>query len=277
MTRRKEANRWGAKGALVLASAILAAIVPAPALAASVTVSGSVYCTSGAKVVGIFVQSSGGGSRFAERAPRGPTSALAVYRATVGAGKVELHVGCGGTPERWGSDQYTKPANVSRNRTLNTLCTGRSGAFTRRDGVRWCQWPKTARQVSGPNPVGERYRTQCTWLALEKWRAAVGAYPLWRPRSGPNNAENWNENAKANGWTVVGAPAPRSIVVFERGGLNRLPVPGHVAWVNSVTLKSDGWYVNVTHQNYRGTDGNLGPKTGTFKHGSGMSYIWAPL
>lgn len=239
--------------ACIVSSALLSQA--SPAQAASVTVSGTVRCPSGAAVAGVWVQSTGGGSKFASRWAQPGAATVNGYSATVNSGMVELHVGCGGTSSSWGSDQWTPRISVSSSRNLNARCSGRVT----------CAFPARPNTTEKGNTF---YAGNCTWYAAVKWRAATGRYPSWY-----GNAKYWNDNAGAQGWTVLGAPAPRSVVVFEPGVQGAHPSAGHVAWVNSISYRSDGWYLNVSEMNFKGS-GVI--STRTVKHVSGMSYIWAP-
>jgi len=234
----------------------------ASASAAAITISGTVRCPSGAAVVGIWVQSSGGGSRFASRWGYPGNAAVAGYSASVNSGAVELHVGCGGSPSNWASDQWTPRLTASASRNLNATCSGAAGTF----GRIACSLP------ARPNLTAPSINTfaegNCTWYAADKWRRATGKYPSWS-----GDAKYWNERAAAQHWTVTGAPAPRSVVVFEPGVQGASKIYGHVAWVNSISYRSDGWYVNVTEMNFTGS-GQISSRT--VKNVSGMSYIWAP-
>jgi len=213
-------------------------------------------------VVGIWVQSSGGGSRFASRWGYPGNAAVAGYSASVNSGAVELHVGCGGSPSKWASDQWTPRLTASASRNLNATCSGAAGTF----GRIACSFP------ARPNLTAPSINTfaegNCTWYAADKWRRATGKYPSWS-----GDAKYWNEHAAAQHWTVTGAPAPRSVVVFEPGVQGASKIYGHVAWVNSISYRSDGWYVNVTEMNFTGS-GQISSRT--VKNVSGMSYIWAP-
>lgn len=240
--------------------ALAASSLPANA-AAAITISGTVRCPSGAKVTGVWVQSSGGGSRFAGRWGYPGNATVNGYTATVNPGAVELHVGCGGTEAKWASDQWTSRVTATASRNLNATCSGPAGTFRKVA----CAFPaRPALTAPTRNMFAAR---NCTWYAAEKWRAATGKFPSWS-----GNAKDWNNNAAPQGWTVTGAPAPRSVVVFEPG-VQGAAAAGHVAWVNSISYRADGWYLNVTEMNFavRG-----GISSRTVKHGPGMSYIWAP-
>lgn len=212
-------------------------------------------------MVGVWVQSTGGGSRFAKREPATGASTMSTYSARVNSGAVELHVGCGGKEANWASDQWTPRITVSKSRAVNAICKGRAGTFRRVT----CAFPAKPNRTA-PTTNGFA-KDNCTKYAADKWRAATGRFPSWR-----GNALAWNENAAAHSWTVVSTPAPRSVVVFEPGVQGSHPKYGHVAWVESVRRRSDGWYLSVTEMNFP----VLGRITSrSVKHVRGMSYIWA--
>ncbi|HEY6731028.1 MAG TPA: CHAP domain-containing protein [Solirubrobacterales bacterium] len=252
--------RHGAALGLVVSFTLAIAVSSLPAnAAAAITISGTVRCPSGAKVVGVWVQSSGGGSKFASRSGYPGNSTINGYSASVNPGSVELHIGCGGSEASWASDQYTTKVTASSSRNLNATCSGPAGTFRKVA----CAFP------ARPNLAAPSTNTfaggNCTWYAADKWRKATGKYPSWS-----GNAQYWNNNAK--GWTVTSVPAPRSVVVFEPG-IQGASKDGHVAWVESVSYRSDGWYLNVSEMNFTGFNR---VSTRTVKHVSGMSYIWAP-
>jgi surface antigen len=121
------------------------------------------------------------------------------------------------------------------------------------------------RQAGNPGVPG-----QCTWGALQKWFEASGYYPDL-----DGNAANWANSARAHGWTVVDDAQPRSIVVF-RPGLPYVGADGHVAWVNSVSQRSDGRWINITEMNNQAHGGAGHWWTRDVKDVPGMSYILMP-
>jgi hypothetical protein len=133
--------------------------------AAPVTVSGTVLCPAGAPVVGVWVQSTGGGSRFAKRAPATGASTMSTYSARVNSGAVKLHVGCGGTPANWASDQWTPRVTVSKSRTMNAICKGKAGT-----GRVSCSFPANPGRAA-PTTNGFA-KGNCTKYAADKWRTA---------------------------------------------------------------------------------------------------------
>jgi surface antigen len=111
---------------------------------------------------------------------------------------------------------------------------------------------------------------QCTWGAAQKWFEASGSYPALS-----GDALAWGDSAAAAGWTVVDDPQDRSIVVFEPGVAGAGSI-GHVAWVDSVSQRSDGRYIHVTEMNnaYYGGAGIFDDRD--IKNVPGMSYILLP-
>jgi surface antigen len=109
---------------------------------------------------------------------------------------------------------------------------------------------------------------QCTWGAYYQWYVREGSYPALT-----GNADAWGSSARAAGWTVVDVAQANSIVVFQPGiqGASSL---GHVAWVTSVSQRSDGLYVTFLEMN-----GPAGPYKWdyrTVKDVAGMQYVLAP-
>jgi surface antigen len=120
-------------------------------------------------------------------------------------------------------------------------------------------------QATNPGAAG-----QCTWGAAQKWFEASGSYP-----SLGGNALAWRDSAAAVGWTVVDDAQDRSMVVFQPGVAGAGPY-GHVAWVDSVSQRSDGRYVHVTEMNnaYMGGLGIFNDRD--IKDVPGMSYVLLP-
>lgn len=84
------------------------ALLAPAAQAAGITISGNVTCANGQPVVGVWVQSSGGGSKFAPWTKTG--TATASYSTSISTAlptNVSLHVGCGNTPQQWGSSNFS--------------------------------------------------------------------------------------------------------------------------------------------------------------------------
>ncbi|HET8813953.1 MAG TPA: CHAP domain-containing protein [Solirubrobacterales bacterium] len=247
--------------ALAAVAACALSLSAAVADAAAITINGTVRCPSGTPVVGVWVQSSGGGSGFADRRAYPTNPSISGYKAAVNPGKVELHVGCGGEESDWDSDQWTPGFTVSASRKLNATCKGPAGTFKRRT----CAFPARPKlEDPGINTFDEGF---CTWYAADRWRKATRKYPTWS-----GNAWEWDDNAEDQGWTVTKAPAPRSVVVFEPG-VQRASGLGHVAWVESISYRSNGWYLNVKEMNFPTFDV---VSSRSVKHVPKMRYIWAP-
>lgn len=122
--------------------------------------------------------------------------------------------------------------------------------------------PKGATQTSNTGLPGQR-----TWGVHDIVHRLTGYYV----KVG-GNAHRWGDSARANGWKVVTAAEPRSIVVFSQTAARSLT--GHVAWVDSVEQRADGRYLNITEMNFNGNK-NFTKRYGV-KHTSGMSYILVP-
>lgn len=131
----------------------------------------------------------------------------------------------------------------------------------------------TCGSTGTPRSVGQKRYTNsgawgnCTWGAYDIWYRTTGYYPALT-----GDAMNWDNSARATGWTVVLDAEPRSIVVFEPY-VQGASYVGHVAWVNSVENRADGRYINITEMNAKGL--NVW-STRTVKDVVGMSYILAP-
>jgi surface antigen len=205
---------------LALTALTVLAFGAAPAAASTVTVSGVVHCHAGG-VAGVWVQSSGGGSKFASWKafrPGGPDAAYSASIATRLPTTVELHVGCGGTPAKWGSSDYSPKRSISGSRVLNAFC----------DGVRSCIFPTKGRVTT--RNLG--LRGQCTEGAFNQWHAYTGFWPQWS-----GDAWAWSTSAAQNGYVVTSVPMPKSVIVFPRS--SRSPL-GHVAWVIGISQSSSG-------------------------------------
>jgi len=120
-----------AAGTCVLATAMALAQAPIAA-AAQPTISGNVTCANNQRVVGVWISSSGGGSRFAQTWTTMGT-ASASYTSPVATSlpaSISLHVGCGGNKQTWGSDNFSPPiagidgsASVSVTDCVNGHCS----------------------------------------------------------------------------------------------------------------------------------------------------------
>jgi surface antigen len=238
--------------------------------AATLRLEGSVHCRNGTDVVGIWIESSGGGSEWSETLKLSPSGSVGYFTSTISTStptNVKLQVGCGGTKKSWGSDLGTKPLKVSGSTRLNAICSGAQGLFGSA-GSGQCVWPATS---SGPSAPYSFPGGSCTTHAAAKWRSATGSYPGWR-----GNAHDWDDNARAAGWTVTSAPMARSVVVWEKGTTGGISYGslGHVAWVSAVELRKDAVYLRVSEMNFSAPLGTATSRT--VRHVSGMDYILVP-
>jgi surface antigen len=240
-----------------------------PASAASVTVKGTVRCANGHDVVGVWVQSSGGGSKWATIPVRSATTeSYSATLSTVLPTNVQLHVGCGGSPNAWWSNNRTYNTRLfsATTYTRSATCNEAAGTGTR------CSWIPP-----DPNPFPWGW---CTWGAADYWGRGTGAHPNWR-----GNAKDWGVNARNAHWQWTSTPRARSILVIQPGGWPLTNAPeGHVAWVRSVNKNSAGAIVSLTITDMNGPNG-FGkfatydrPYTSAIASNGtrGMTFIYAP-
>ncbi len=120
--------------------------VPASALTAR-TVSGTVACENGNQVVGVWINSSAGDSKFATVTPRSQTPWIADYTASIATAAssttIRLDIGCGiqiPTISQWWSNNPTATKVISGSTSLSAFCKEAAGTATGR--CKW--WGKTA-------------------------------------------------------------------------------------------------------------------------------------
>jgi surface antigen len=132
-------------------------------------------------------------------------------------------------------------------------------------------------RATGPttdhNPLGG-YEGYCTWGAQELIHVHTGYYV----RALTGNAENWADQARAAGWTVVGEAQPRSIAVYSSALVGGV---GHVAWVEAVngrdiTITEMNMGLGASAANGFRTTGFNEFDTRTAQDVPGMSYILIP-
>ncbi len=123
------------------------------------------------------------------------------------------------------------------------------------------------------NPLSG-YEGYCTWGAQEQIHVHAGYYV----KALTGNAENWADQARTAGWTVVSEAQPRSIAVY---GSSLVGGVGHVAWVEDVA----GGNITITEMNFgAGATAANGYRTTGFsvfdtrsvKDVPGMSFILIP-
>lgn len=126
----------------MLALAMLGSLFASgPASAATTrTIRGTVACENGNKVVGIWVQSSAGGSKWSDTLTLRPgASWVADYSVALAtpttSTDVELHIGCGGDQTTWWSTNLPQsPFKVTGNGEISALCKEAQGRGRR------CNW-----------------------------------------------------------------------------------------------------------------------------------------
>jgi surface antigen len=132
---------------------------------------------------------------------------------------------------------------------------------------------RTRGETVGNNPLGA-YEGYCTWGAQEQVHDHAGYYL----KALTGNAEDWANEAKRAGWTVVPDAQPRSIVVFSSAVVGGV---GHVAWVDAangkdVTITEMNMGAGATPDNGYRTTGFHKFDTRVVKDVAGMSYILIP-
>jgi surface antigen len=256
--------------AAIALTAALAPATPASAAAATITVTGTINCLNGHEVVGVWIESSAGGSIWADftKVPGHPEAAVISKKVSIqgSSSEVSLAIGCGGTPKKWWSSNSTKPLKVKAGTVvLNARCTEKAGSGQR------CVLPPKGNSVSSTNPWAA-YKGWCTYGAAVKWREKVAYYPRFE-----GDAGKWAASASAHKWTVTSIPSPRSLVVFP-GAAN------HVGYVDAVAIVKGVVKVTITDMN-RGSDPDHDFKTtgfnkfttGTCSADPSWRYILIPL
>ncbi|KQS00286.1 hypothetical protein ASG12_04985 [Williamsia sp. Leaf354] len=109
---------------------------------------------------------------------------------------------------------------------------------------------------------------QCTWGAMEKFRAYSGRYAALA-----GNAADWYHNARATGWSTSATPRPFAMVVFPPGvqGASRY---GHVGWVDALRRIGGSTWLHMYDMN--GPGGPFATRWTWIRHVPGMGYILAP-
>jgi len=103
---------------------------------ATITISGRVGCSAG-PFVGLWVVSTGGGAGWAHWTKTGPAeqvvNAASSYSRTFTTSlptTVTLHIGCTGSPHKWGMPLSTESVTVNASASLNTWCSVGNGSCT---------------------------------------------------------------------------------------------------------------------------------------------------
>lgn len=233
-------NAWLLALPITLISSLTA--VGSASAATSYKVIGVVTCPGGQAVTGVWVQSSAGGSKFAKRTAFPNNKRAAYYTATFNTTfptQVRLHVGCGGSEDKWGSENRSKNIKVASgsSRVVNASCDGKGG----------CSYaPNKNSGPTSPNPVGPSNKCQCTYFAAQKWKDMTGRYPDWQMPDGSGrigNAKDWDENAANYGWRVSSFAQPRALFVENSGTF------GHVGYVKDVRVSNGKLQIRIEDQN----------------------------
>ncbi len=247
----------------------------------SVTIKGSVACAGGKRVDGVWIQSSGGGSKLSRFSRT--SSSTATYSASILTAiptTISLHVGCGGSTGNWASDNWTPYTSaISAPATINAMsCSGGICTWNRADSAaRWA-----SAQTVGPEckkwsglclafvyhayvqgagitaPVPSVYGPNAT--ALDEYycysgqRSKIADGPLGVKTCPSRNLikTSW-QHENSSGQVVIDTAPPRGAWVFYPG----LTSQGHIAISlgggKVVTAdefrNSAGCYVKVTHYN----------------------------
>lgn len=265
MHTRSKARAVAALAAVALAATLLAA--PGAGAATKRVVKGTVICAHGNKAMGVWVESSAGGSRWAKfhRSATHPNAGFYTAEVTTAAAstKVRLHVGCGAkdTAGNWRSNLRTKAATVAGSRTLNTKCDDtKAGTQDNK-----CAWPPQGNLA--PYNLARADPTQCTYGALEWWKQRTGTYPKWS-----GDAKDWAVTAAQNKWQTSAVPHVRAIVVQPATKDNPW---GHVAYVRDVYPVAGGQFdIRIQEKNW---DWKGGVRERTVRHQTGWRYIVSTL
>src|ERR1700712_468085 len=133
---------------------------------------------------------------------------------------------------------------------------------------------RTKGATTDHNPFNGGFEGYCTWGAQEQIHVHTGYYVTALTA----NAEDWANQARTAGWTVVPEAEPRSIAVYSSALVGGV---GHVAWVEAV----DGGDMTITEMNFgSGASAANGYRTTGFREFDtrtvhsvpGMSYILIP-
>jgi hypothetical protein len=137
--RGRGTQRWFRAVAFAVPFLGVALVVPAPVTAAAtgtIVVSGTVSCQSD-PIEGVWVESGGGGSGWAGWQVVDGHTNIATYQAKIQntslPTNIRLHVGCGGSPSDWLSDNETGSTSqaggaLTGTATLNAVCNEVAGA-----------------------------------------------------------------------------------------------------------------------------------------------------
>lgn len=194
----------------------------------AMVVRGTVRCSNSQPAVGVWIQAAEGGGWWPATSWQYPgAGGYRYFEQTITSSSstrtVALHVGCGGTSKTWAKNLHSTNYTVSASgRVLNVACT--STAAT--NSVACKSAPK------GPTTTGNLGDAgYCTAGAYTKWKEATGYWP-----NIGGNANQMDNRAAANGFSVWNTPHVRAMVVFNTPDSRY----GHVGWVTKVYKDSTG-------------------------------------
>uniref|UniRef100_UPI003446E778 hypothetical protein n=1 Tax=Nocardioides sp. LML1-1-1.1 TaxID=3135248 RepID=UPI003446E778 len=129
--------------AVFVAVCLVAATSPSASATTTRTISGKITCAKGnlsygSRVVGVWVQSSAGGSKWSDSLSRSSTYGnIATFSAKVKTNSssttIRLDIGCGGTKTTWASNNSTPSITVKGDKTgLRIKCSEATGSRAQR-------------------------------------------------------------------------------------------------------------------------------------------------
>jgi len=236
-------RRVAAALAVVLGACLTSGLGASSAAMAStaITVQGAVSCADHA-LVGVWVQSSGGGSRFAGWGKSSSGGYDGVFSTTITTAlptTLQLHVGCGGSTATWWSDNWTPGKSVGGSVTLEALCNEGTrqpagGANSR------CAYTTTGGEASAiswaegqmaHNPSG--YYLKCLKFAFDAYELSSSGHTNLHAMISPQPS-SWNNTYPVQIWghfnhgvTGGGTPPPGALVFWKAS--NGQVVDSHAA------------------------------------------------
>lgn len=234
-------------------TAIVICLLAAPLSASAATsmlIKGTVACSGGQRAVGVWIESSAGGSEWADDqswqySSTSPNRSYRYFEETVTSpssrSSISLHVGCGGEPSRWTKDLWSAGIVVgSKGRDINVVCDynkpqRKAGACTT-PPVGTAATTKPYPRASGEGRYPGDTSGYCTGGAVYQWYKATGYWPYVNrgaPGLNVGHAKYMDDHARANRFRLSTVPQVRSLVVFNAQGSF-----GHVGWVTKVYRKS---------------------------------------
>jgi hypothetical protein len=123
MAAERRRIRWARNAFTILSAALVVAagVVLYARLPSfqTTTVSGTVRCSSGRAVQGVWIAEAQGAGGFASWSAESGDAALARYAFDIRGRRFAVHVGCGGSPERW---QHEVRSDYVARTAVNFVC-----------------------------------------------------------------------------------------------------------------------------------------------------------